>query len=878
MSVFQDVDLSPYAPILAAGDQAINLALAYNDADASDYGEVSLTYLDAAMQPMGSPALFTTLDRTTAPGEWGTRTLSGLVPGGAAHVRVSLSAFRNGSGTARNISYDAVAAEIGDYVPPPAPNVVNGTLVQFNPNGAWSWYQDERAIVDVDRGEILVGSIASYGGLGGEAEDGKVQTSHFSLADRSRRIVTHNDIESDGGGDDHNVPAYLKKQDGDILTFYAAHNRRNGVTGLDDASYYRTFDNDTETWGAETIWHWWPEIPNDAPGSGGTTYSNLFQLSSVDPDGDGAGRIYNIARTQQSPHFMYSDNNGASWEYGGQFTEAPAASPAGGNYVNGYYKYWSNGVDRIDFVATEYHPRDFNTSIYHGYIQDGKVYDSQGEVVDNDIHDAADSFNPALVPSTDDFTSVFVADGVNHSRAWNTDVLRYPDGSIGALFKTRPAPYDENPNVDTGDHRVWYGRFDPATQQWSTHEIARAGARLFSVEQDYTGLGALDPRDPNTIYISTEINPIDDSATEHHEIYKGVTADKGATWTWTAITENSSFDNLRPIAPQWDDSNTAVIWWRGSKFSHANTNAAVVGVILSDGESLGLRQYADATTDNTTLADGSPLSLSVGNGPGAADNAWRLRTDAGNGATVFTADEVGSEDAPTLKTTVDGVDAGVYDIFAYFWVDGGTDWRLRAGLEQGNLSVFRTRGSQHADGELFAPILVTEEANRVLYQAYLGREAVDETGVIDAFIDDGDSSGDGSVWYDGLGYALVTETLLGDFNADGVVNAADYVVWRDNLGLSVTLPNEDPSVSPGAVTADDYQTWRENYGASLAGVAKSSTPTPEPGSIWLVCVLGGCVAGASPSRASVVEPSLHVSRHNATLSVGEECPARARAF
>jgi hypothetical protein len=46
----------------------------------------------------------------------------------------------------------------------------------------------------------------------------------------------------------------------------------------------------------------------------------------------------------------------------------------------------------------------------------------------------------------------------------------------------------------------------------------------------------------------------------------------------------------------------------------------------------------------------------------------------------------------------------------------------------------------------------------------------------------------------------------GDFNADGIVNLADYTVWRDNLG--------------GTYTAADYQVWKENFGNT--GLAPNS--------------------------------------------------------
>jgi hypothetical protein len=54
--------------------------------------------------------------------------------------------------------------------------------------------------------------------------------------------------------------------------------------------------------------------------------------------------------------------------------------------------------------------------------------------------------------------------------------------------------------------------------------------------------------------------------------------------------------------------------------------------------------------------------------------------------------------------------------------------------------------------------------------------------------------------------------LDGDFNGDGRVNAADYVVWRKTDG------------SPAG-----YQTWRTNFGRQQAGSGLSLAAVPEPG-------------------------------------------------
>ncbi len=845
MSMYQTVDVSAFSSAIDVGDRFVDLSFAYNAADPSDNGVVSIDFLDSVSSPLGDAVSFETIYQPTPSSVWATHSLYGHVPVGTRAIQFSLAGERigGGVGTARNVAFDGLTAQLIDEPPVTPRDVVHGNLVQFADNGAWCWFQDERAIVDQQKGELVVGYIANRNGVGGEAVDGHVKTTHFNLATGLRQHYFHNDIESYGAGDDHNVPGLLQKNDGDILAFYAAHNNRDGVE--DDRSYYRTYDPDTQSWGIESEYHWWDAIPSNAPGSGGTTYSNVFQLSAEDSDGDGNGRLYNIARTQQSPHIMYSDDNGVTWEYGGQLTKQ-ASDPPSSSYVNGYYKYTSNGIDRIDLIATEFHPRDYNTSIYHAYIQNGKLYDSDGNEIDNDIFDAATSFDANNVTSTDDFTQIFQAGTTSDSRAWNSDVQSYPDGSISVLFKARAGAFSSH-TTGADDHRVWFARFDPNTTDWTVTQIAEAGAQLFpGNETDYTGLGALHPNDPNMIYISTEVDPISGGALAHHEIYKGVTANNGLNWTWTAVTENSSYDNLRPIIPAWDANNTAVLWWRGSMSSSQSYDTAVVGIIDRGDEDLGPVTYVDASLANTTLADGSPATFT---GPastaGAADGYWHQRTGVGNGSDVFTADDSGAEDAPMLKTTISDLGAGIYDVFAFFWCDINQDWQIQAGLAADDMMLFRRRGSQQAEADQFDVAPLLDYGTLSLYRAYVGRVDIAFGELVDVFIDDSTGSGTQSVWYDGLGFASVVSTLMlaGDYNDDGIVDAADYTVWRDNLGTSEVLPND---LIGGTITEAQYDQWRAHFGQSAASGASAAfggqVAVPEPSTLLLVaCALSLCL-------------------------------------
>jgi T5SS/PEP-CTERM-associated repeat protein len=75
--------------------------------------------------------------------------------------------------------------------------------------------------------------------------------------------------------------------------------------------------------------------------------------------------------------------------------------------------------------------------------------------------------------------------------------------------------------------------------------------------------------------------------------------------------------------------------------------------------------------------------------------------------------------------------------------------------------------------------------------------------------------------------------LPGDYNNDGTVDASDYTVWRDKLGSTVALANDD---TPG-VGQDDYTRWVNNFGQSLLGGGVASSTTPEPTSC-LLALLG----------------------------------------
>lgn len=82
----------------------------------------------------------------------------------------------------------------------------------------------------------------------------------------------------------------------------------------------------------------------------------------------------------------------------------------------------------------------------------------------------------------------------------------------------------------------------------------------------------------------------------------------------------------------------------------------------------------------------------------------------------------------------------------------------------------------------------------------------------------------------------------GDFNGDGAVDAADYTVWRDNLGGSFDLfgNGDEAGGSVGIVDMADYSLWKSNFDVSGAATETlTALQVPEPTSaclIFLLCV------------------------------------------
>jgi hypothetical protein len=89
--------------------------------------------------------------------------------------------------------------------------------------------------------------------------------------------------------------------------------------------------------------------------------------------------------------------------------------------------------------------------------------------------------------------------------------------------------------------------------------------------------------------------------------------------------------------------------------------------------------------------------------------------------------------------------------------------------------------------------------------------------------------------------------MTADYNRNGIVDAADYVLWRNSVGQTGTSLAADGN-GDGVVDANDFNLWRSEFGQSAgagAGVG-SEADVPEPSTLatsflaTLALTVSGC--------------------------------------
>jgi hypothetical protein len=643
-------------------------------------------------------------------------------------------------------------------------------FAMLNTDGGWCWFSDPRALFH--NGKLYYGYVKS---------NGKTALDVFDPSTGSNTNLWSSGFTQI---DDHNVPGLCVKSDGRLLAIYARHL-------ADEYFAYRTSNSTNPVTSGD--WNAEQQIPDSGSAM---TYANPFQLTNE------GGKIYNFSRNLNfNPTVYTSTDGGSSWSSGQILIQS------GSGTVRPYVKYCSDGAGRIDFNYTDGHPRNEANSLYHMFYQGGSLYKTDGTLIksfgilplDHDSGERGSVIYQYSASDTNDF-NVHVPTG----RAWCWENVCDTNGYPVSVFQVQ---------VDGSGYassRIFYYYARWTGTGWQKRFIAQAGRALYSVESDYGGGICVDPENPNVIYLSSNAQyPFDLTTTTNfasatnvplaarYEIYKGVTTNGGLSFTWSATTTNSTMDNCRPYIPRRNGGEPCVLWWRGTYSTYSSFNTAIVGLFTTVTPQ-PLPQppinYIDASSGaggNTKQWDGNSQSWVTWTPPlnitSTADNQWEEESGAGlgNGPTSnwFESNREGTEDCPQLRTLVQGLNSGTYNVFAYFWVANGQGFKFGAALTNnpnGSLPIYAvgSTGVKAAVKSSFATTNVTvASADRDLYQVSLGTVTGSS---VAAYIDDDANGGySSSCWYDGIGYQLQLAQTPANILAQKTVN--DVVIsWPES--------------------------------------------------------------------------------------------------
>jgi FG-GAP repeat/Dockerin type I domain len=146
----------------------------------------------------------------------------------------------------------------------------------------------------------------------------------------------------------------------------------------------------------------------------------------------------------------------------------------------------------------------------------------------------------------------------------------------------------------------------------------------------------------------------------------------------------------------------------------------------------------------------------------------------------------------------------------------------------------------------------------------------------------GASGGDTGGNNRGAVYVLfLKSSTTGDYNSNGIVDAADYVLWRKTLGASVPNGTGADGNRNGVVDQTDYDVWRVDFGATTAAgssaILESTLTNVEPqGHVALARSVMSPSQHLVPQKNGTVELALSGVAAIYTAWRGSTTPHRAR--
>lgn len=282
---------------------------------------------------------------------------------------------------------------------------------------------------------------------------------------------------------------------------------------------------------------------------------------------------------------------------------------------------------------------------------------------------------------------------------------------------------------------------------------------------------------------------------------------------------------------KFDNANKYAIGGVGSIQLKANTLGGTVNPTINVANGSHELQVPVATLANTavTMAAGSKLdvngSLALGGSTLSVSGAGELNLNIGvtGGGTITNSGVLGTAGTTPIAATLNSTGKLLFDIGAsnldFFNITGNAtlsglvDIRLEPGFTPvGAYTLLTVTGSLNA--------------------ASLALDASDVSGFTLGVV--------------GKSLVLTTGGAAfppGDFDKNGVVNAADLAQWKGDFGINA----DSDGNGDGKTDGSDFLIWQRNYtgGSALPAVASSAATVPEPASGVIVLLGICCVGGAS---------------------------------
>jgi rhamnogalacturonan endolyase len=127
--------------------------------------------------------------------------------------------------------------------------------------------------------------------------------------------------------------------------------------------------------------------------------------------------------------------------------------------------------------------------------------------------------------------------------------------------------------------------------------------------------------------------------------------------------------------------------------------------------------------------------------------------------------------------------------------------------------------------------------------------------------------------------AIAAPELLGDYNGDNVVDAADYTAWRDSLGQDGLTPFSGADGSGnGAIGTEDYAVWKSHFGQMLSGTAAGAGSIERAIADPLLEVLQPAPTASAATTVVPVEAISTASRETAPAFISPNSIRRDTAF